>query len=150
MIQVYSTSRILLFDLGGQAVTLIDVIVFKNANDANFNPVLWAHELKHVQQFASWGARDFAIRYLRSWNSVENEAYKAQNVFAARRQSTLAPSPSWPPAPQYTSTNYPTFPQGAATVCATPYGFCAMGVPVAVGSQCICPSMGGPLWGSAR
>lgn len=47
------------------AVTLIDVIVFANQAGAN-DPVLWAHELKHVQQFRDWGTRDFSIRYLRS------------------------------------------------------------------------------------
>jgi Domain of unknown function (DUF4157) len=73
------------------AVTLIDIVVFANQAGAN-NPVLWAHELKHVQQFRDWGVRDFAIRYLRSWNGVENEAYAAEGQFAqlfAGRSTTI-------------------------------------------------------------
>jgi hypothetical protein len=79
------------------AVTLIDVIVFANQGGAN-DPVLWAHELKHVQQFQDSGTHDFAIRYLRSWKSVEDEAYAAQNTFAqrlrtAQSQPVFAPQP---------------------------------------------------------
>lgn len=77
------------------AVTLIDVVVFKNKNDAYNNPTLWAHELKHVQQFREWGVRNFSIRYIRSWNSVENEAYDAENMFA-RTNSQTVPSPRIP------------------------------------------------------
>ncbi|WP_083528502.1 DUF4157 domain-containing protein [Hyphomicrobium sp. CS1BSMeth3] len=129
------------------AVTLIDVIVFKNHNDAYYNPTLWAHELKHVEQFANWGTRDFTIRYLRSWNSVENEAYDAQNRFAARAQQQPAP---WPPAPQHQTTAFPSFPQGSAASCTTPFGYCLMGVGVPIGAQCYCPSPRGPIWGFAR
>jgi hypothetical protein len=75
---------------GAYAVTLDNVIVFKSANDALTNAVLWVHELKHVQQFAAWGVHDFAIRYLRGWNSVENEAYAAQKTF----QSQLERAPT--------------------------------------------------------
>jgi hypothetical protein len=60
---------------GAGAVTLNDTIVFRSDFDAQSNVILWAHELKHVEQFHDWGVRDFAIRYLRSWNSVENSAY---------------------------------------------------------------------------
>lgn len=67
------------------AVTLIDVVVFKSAQDAFSNPRLWAHELKHVQQFRDWGVRDFAIRYLRSWNGVENEAHAFEDAFGSWR-----------------------------------------------------------------
>lgn len=69
---------------GAYAVTLIDVIVFKIDADALTNASLWVHELKHVQQFSDWGVRNFAIRYLRSWNSVENDAYGAQKVFQSQ------------------------------------------------------------------
>lgn len=37
------------------AVTLIDIILFRDAQTAEQNIALWAHELKHVQQFQEWG-----------------------------------------------------------------------------------------------
>jgi len=64
------------------AVTLIDVIVFADANDAYNNPALWAHELTHVKQFMDWGTRNFAISYARDVGSVENPAYAAGDGFA--------------------------------------------------------------------
>ena len=76
------------------AVTLIDTVVFKNADDANTNAVLWAHELRHIQQFRDWGLHGFATRYLRSWNDVENEAYgKADEFVRWRERRTHAQSP---------------------------------------------------------
>jgi hypothetical protein len=78
-----------------QAVVLIDVIVFAN-EDATNDIALWAHELKHVQQFRDWGTRNFSIRYLRSWNSVENEANAVQNMVAQRLASNQSQGSSWP------------------------------------------------------
>ncbi|MFJ4374066.1 DUF4157 domain-containing protein [Pseudomonas japonica] len=60
------------------AVTLIDVIVFRNAEDARDNVALWAHELKHVQQYQQWGVEDFAARYTRNYEAVEAPAYAIQ------------------------------------------------------------------------
>ncbi|MFD2645401.1 DUF4157 domain-containing protein [Pseudomonas japonica] len=60
------------------AVTLIDVIVFRNAEDARDNVALWAHELKHVQQYQQWGVEDFATRYTRNYEAVEAPAYAIQ------------------------------------------------------------------------
>lgn len=131
---------------GAKAVTLVDVVVFTSAEKAQNDSVLWAHELKHVQQFRDWGVRDFAIRYLRSWNSVEGEAYAAENAFANRPSQITqtsgmhgAPNPASPP-PQ------PTI----AQICATPFGLCGMAIAIPVGSQCYCPTFNGPLWGVAR
>jgi hypothetical protein len=67
---------------GAGAVTLIDVIVFKQAGDVN-NATLWAHELKHVEQFRDWGTKSFAVRYVRNWSAVENEAYEAEHTYQA-------------------------------------------------------------------
>jgi hypothetical protein len=127
-----------------QAVTLINVIVFKNANDAYGNSKLWAHELKHVQQFNNWGVRDFAIRYLRSWNSVEDEAYAAGNNFEAWQNQVAQgpiPAPSPLPAPP---------PPPPASVCATPIGACGIGFGTPMGLQCYCQSYNGPVWGVTR
>ncbi len=63
------------------AVTLIDVIVFRNATDAYNNVLLWAHELKHVQQFRDWGTGGFVLRYLRHWESIEDEQSAFQPEF---------------------------------------------------------------------
>lgn len=60
------------------AVTLVDVIVFRNAADARDNVALWAHELKHVQQYQEWGVDDFAARYTRNYEAVEAPAYAIQ------------------------------------------------------------------------
>ncbi|UVJ41881.1 DUF4157 domain-containing protein [Pseudomonas sp. LS1212] len=60
------------------AVTLIDIIVFRNADDAQSNVLLWAHELKHVQQFQDWRVAEFAVRYTRDFNTVEAPAYEIQ------------------------------------------------------------------------
>jgi hypothetical protein len=56
------------------AVTLDYVIVFAEEKPALEDPKLWAHELKHVMQFADWGVAGFAARYLRDDATVENEA----------------------------------------------------------------------------
>jgi hypothetical protein len=45
------------------AVTLIDIILFRDAQSAEQNVALWAHELKHVQQYQEWGVEGFAQRY---------------------------------------------------------------------------------------
>lgn len=57
------------------AITLIDTIVFANAWDAENNVALWAHEVKHVEQFRRWGLLEFARRYVRDHQAVEAEAY---------------------------------------------------------------------------
>ena len=62
------------------AVTLIDIIVFRYPADAANNLALWAHELKHVQQYLDWGVRDFASRYIRDFKAIEDPAYEIQNT----------------------------------------------------------------------
>jgi hypothetical protein len=60
------------------AVTLIDIILFRDAQTAEQNVALWAHELKHVQQFQEWGVQGFAQRYTQDFNAVEAPAYAVQ------------------------------------------------------------------------
>ncbi|MEO8642159.1 DUF4157 domain-containing protein [Pseudomonas sp.] len=60
------------------AVTLIDIILFRDAQAAEQNVALWAHELKHVQQYQEWGVEGFAQRYTRDFNAVEAPAYAIQ------------------------------------------------------------------------
>jgi hypothetical protein len=56
------------------AMTLDDVVVFQDRRAALEDPKLWAHELKHVMQFAEWGVDGFAARYLRDYEAVEHDA----------------------------------------------------------------------------
>jgi hypothetical protein len=56
------------------AMTVDDVIVFQDRRAALEDPKLWAHELRHVMQFAQWGVDGFAARYLRDYEAVEREA----------------------------------------------------------------------------
>lgn len=59
-----------------QAVTLVDVVVFRSSDAAAEDVVLWAHELWHVQQYREWGTDGFAQRYTRNFQSVEGPAYE--------------------------------------------------------------------------
>ena len=58
------------------AMTLDDVVVFQDRRAALEDPKLWAHELKHVMQFAAWGIDGFATRYLSDYQAVEDEAWE--------------------------------------------------------------------------
>jgi hypothetical protein len=60
------------------AVTLIDIILFRDAQTAEQDIALWAHELKHVQQYQEWGVDGFAQRYTQDFNAVEAPAYAIQ------------------------------------------------------------------------
>lgn len=57
------------------AVTAIDTIIFRNAGDARTDIALWGHEVKHVEQFRTWGLMEFSRRYVRDNAAVEAEAY---------------------------------------------------------------------------
>lgn len=64
----------MLFQPGAvRAVTLDNVIVFANAEEAN-NINLWAHELCHVLQYSKWGIDGFAERFLADHRVLESEA----------------------------------------------------------------------------
>ena len=67
------------------AVTLDDVIVFQERRAALEDPKLWAHELKHVMQFAEWGVDGFATRYLSDYEAVEKEAAEFRWEFMKRK-----------------------------------------------------------------
>lgn len=55
------------------AVTLDNVIVFSDEESLD-NLWLWAHELKHVEQYSRWGIKGFALNYLMDHQAVEQEA----------------------------------------------------------------------------
>jgi hypothetical protein len=76
--------------LGGdvQAITLNDVIVFRNADDAQYNAGLWAHELTHVRQFQDKSVLGVAIAYARrSWD-IEGPAYAKGDGWGVWANST--------------------------------------------------------------
>lgn len=80
------------------AVTLVDIIVFRSQDDALNNVALWAHELKHVQQYQQWGVGEYATRYTRDYNAVEAPAYEIQTQVAKALRASAA-SPELPRNP---------------------------------------------------
>jgi hypothetical protein len=71
------------------AVTLDDVIVFRERRTALEDPTIWAHELKHVMQFKEWGIDSFSMRYLSDSGAVEQEAWDYRWEFM--KQAGLVP-----------------------------------------------------------
>jgi hypothetical protein len=65
------------------AITLGDVVLFKNERVADTDLKVWAHELTHVMQYQRWGIDGFAERYVRDSGGVEREAIDNANRFAA-------------------------------------------------------------------
>jgi hypothetical protein len=75
------------------AVTLIDIIVFRNEADALDNLALWAHELTHVEQYLEWGVGEFARRYTLDHRSVERPAYALQIRIEQAQKPAMATGP---------------------------------------------------------
>lgn len=114
-----------------QAVTLIDVIVFRGPTEAN-DACLWAHELVHVSQFQNWGTHDFAISYARDPNTVEDPAYAKERDCRAILMSRAFPPP---PPPQW------------GAFCYTALGRFGPGPLQPIGAPCYITAPGGPVWG---
>lgn len=64
------------------AITLGDVILFRDERAAQSDLKLWAHELTHVMQYQRWGMDGFASRYVEDSGGVEREAYDNAARFA--------------------------------------------------------------------
>ena len=75
------------------AVTLDYVVVFAEEKAVE-DPKLWAHELKHVIQFAEWGVTGFATRYLHDDAAIESEAWEYRWQFM--KLKGLVPPPAEP------------------------------------------------------
>ena len=73
--QQVSAANAMLQNPDVNAVTLIDTVIFRRAADAEDNVALWAHELKHVQQYQELGVEEFARRYTRNYDDLEGPAY---------------------------------------------------------------------------
>ncbi|WDY55949.1 eCIS core domain-containing protein [Pseudomonas sp. PSKL.D1] len=85
--QQVSAANALLQNPDVNAVTLIDTIIFRHTGDAEDNVALWAHELKHVQQYQELGVEEFARRYTRNYEDLEGPAYAIEaEVSKALRQ----------------------------------------------------------------
>lgn len=88
-----------LINLGGvtvrygdaSAITLDELVVFADQSGAE-DLALWVHELYHVEQFAGWGVRDFAIKYVRDHGAIERPAYARANEYLSWASRTLDPS----------------------------------------------------------
>jgi hypothetical protein len=113
-----------LIEQGGRAdaVTLIDVIVFRGPSEAN-DLSIWAHELTHVGQYAAWGVHSFAVQYARNWRSVEDPAYAKGDGFYAwynQHQANMPTTPANTLPATYTLPPANMRPLGA--FCYTPFG----------------------------
>ncbi|ORT68337.1 eCIS core domain-containing protein [Pseudomonas mosselii] len=91
--QQISAANALLQNPDVNAVTLIDTIIFRRSADAEDNAALWAHELKHVQQYQELGVEEFARRYTRDYQALEGPAYEieAQVAKALREKASGGP-----------------------------------------------------------
>lgn len=65
------------------ALTLGNIVVFRDPQAAQSDLKLWAHEVTHVLQYRRWGLQGFAARYLRDRDGVEREAYANADRFVA-------------------------------------------------------------------
>lgn len=90
---VLNAANTLLQNPDVSAVTLIDIIVFRNEADALDNLALWAHELTHVQQYLDWGVGEFARRYTLDHRSVERPAYALQIKIERGQEPAAASGP---------------------------------------------------------
>ncbi|MDF9619690.1 DUF4157 domain-containing protein [Pseudomonas entomophila] len=91
--QQISAANALLQNPDVNAVTLIDTVIFRRPGDAEDNVALWAHELKHVQQYQELGVETFAQRYAHNAEELEGPAYKieAEVAKALRARATGGP-----------------------------------------------------------
>lgn len=67
------------------AMTLGEVILFRDERAAQTDTKLWAHELTHMMQYQRWGIEGFAREYVADRARVEKEAVDNAARFAAWR-----------------------------------------------------------------
>lgn len=91
--QQISAANALLQNPDVNAVTLIDTVIFRRPGDAEDNVALWAHELKHVQQYQELGVEGFAQQYTRDYQTLEGPAYEieAKVTKALREKAASGP-----------------------------------------------------------
>lgn len=90
-----------IFQFGEAPAMVLDhVVVFADAANGPKDAKLWAHEIKHVMQFAEWGVSEFALRYLRDYAAVEHDAAEFRWQWMKAEGLTPAPSVASEPAPE--------------------------------------------------
>lgn len=126
------------------AITLNDVIVFRDTNSAS-DLGLWAHELTHVKQYRDWGVHDFAIRYVRNSDAVEDPAREVGAEYDAWRQRTTANLQAMQPRfqPQF----QPQTIQRLGVFCYTQVGRFGPGQSLPIGAPCNVQTPGGVVNG---
>ncbi len=72
-----------------KAITLGDVILFRDDRAAQTDLRLWAHELTHVMQYQRWGLDGFAARYVADCRGIEREANDNAARFAQWQGSAM-------------------------------------------------------------
>jgi hypothetical protein len=129
---------------GAYAITLVDVIVFRTDELAQ-NPVLWAHELTHVEQYQRWGTPEFSRRYTGHSSDVENEAYARENQIRVALSQ-----PHWN-NPEATGNLQASNAWQPAAACYTNIGACPNFQQQVMGGTCACAdAWGRPWFGVAR
>ncbi|PMZ92113.1 MULTISPECIES: DUF4157 domain-containing protein [unclassified Pseudomonas] len=91
--QQISAANALLQNPDVNAVTLIDTVIFRRPADAEDNVALWAHELKHVQQYQALGVEGFAQQYTRDYQALEGPAYEIEAKVAKALREKAAGGP---------------------------------------------------------
>ncbi|MDT3712485.1 DUF4157 domain-containing protein [Pseudomonas soli] len=91
--QQISAANALLQNPDVNAVTLIDTVIFRRPADAEDNVALWAHELKHVQQYQELGVEGFAQQYTRDYQALEGPAYEIEAKVAKALREKAAGGP---------------------------------------------------------
>jgi hypothetical protein len=134
------------------AITLDYVVVFKENNDALYNPTLWVHELRHVRQFQDWGIRDFSIRYLRDYGAVEREAYEEETRYLAwATRKNVRQYGSNDMSSRANAANRPVHDLGRSrnsNLCSSVVGTCSLNGSAPVGTPCWCNTAYGPATGA--
>jgi hypothetical protein len=87
-----NTANTMLHNPDVNAVTMLDIIVFRHTDDALNNVELWAHELKHVQQYLELGVDEFASRYTRDYRLIEAPAYQIEAQVRRALQVSKGPT----------------------------------------------------------
>src|ERR1700730_10164711 len=109
-----------------EAITLVDVVMFRNESDAQNDVKTWAHELTHVLQYRQWNVLDFAKRYVKDYRGVEQEAYDNADRFVdwSQQRDRVSALPNSYPAPTSQPVSMPN--SGVGNICQTQMGACLL------------------------
>lgn len=124
------------------AITLDDVVMFRDWNQANNDVGIWAHELTHVQQYERWGGiLALSKRYVKSYKGVEHEAENNARNFVAWYNGVSATSGSVFPGRSIQQS------PPRSNICRTQIGACVLPMSGPLNAPCWCASPYGPVSG---